>query len=227
MKKVFLLFAALFIATVANAQISPITIGPKVGYQTTKLSMDKANIKSDFKGNMTFGVFARLTIKNVIVQPELLYFKSGKVFEVSALGNDWGLGNGVNGLIPNPTFTINQSNFALPVLIGYQFIDIPIIKMRANVGPVFYFAVGKTEYSSNFMGDTKTKVQESPNEDMTMGAALNLGIDIWKLTLDVNYSLGLTDAFDDEINVPGLGEVEIGDDTKQNIFTVTLGFKIL
>lgn len=223
MKKVLVLFAALFMATIANAQISPITFGPKVGYQTTKLSVDKANIKSDFKGNMAFGVFARLTIKNVVLQPELLYFKSGKVFEVSALGNDWGFDN----LIPNPTFTINQSNLALPIMIGYQFIDIPIIKMRANVGPVFYFAVGKTEYSSNFMGDTKTKVQESPNEDMTMGAALNLGIDIWKLTLDVNYSLGLTDAFDDEINVPGLGEVEIGDDTKQNIFTVTLGFKIL
>ncbi len=223
MKKVFLLFAALFIATIANAQISPITFGPKVGYQTTKLSVDKANIKSDFKGNMTFGVFARLTIKNIVIQPELLYFKSGKVFEVNVLGNDWGFDN----FIPNPTFTINQSNLALPIMIGYQFIDIPIIKMRANVGPVFYFAVGKTEYSSNFMGDTKTKVQESPNEDMTMGAALNLGIDIWKLTLDVNYSLGLTDAFDDEINVPGLGEVEIGDNTKQNIFTVTLGFKIL
>ena len=223
MKKVFLLFAALFIATIANAQISPITFGPKVGYQTTKLSVDKANIKSDFKGNMTFGVFARLTIKNIVIQPELLYFKSGKVFEVNVLGNDWGFDN----FIPNPTFTINQSNLALPIMIGYQFIDIPIIKMRANVGPVFYFAVGKTEYSSNFTGDTKTKVQESPNEDMTMGAALNLGIDIWKLTLDVNYSLGLTDAFDDEINVPGLGEVEIGDDTKQNIFTVTLGFKIL
>ncbi len=223
MKKVLVLFAALFMATIANAQISPITFGPKVGYQTTKLSMDKQTIKSDFKGNMAFGVFARLTIKNVVLQPELLYFKSGKVFEVNALGNDWGFDN----LIPNPTFTINQSNLALPIMIGYQFIDIPIIKMRANVGPVFYFAVGKTEYSSNFTGDTKTKVQESPNEDMTMGAALNLGIDIWKLTLDVNYSLGLTDAFDDEINVPGLGEVEIGDDTKQNIFTVTLGFKIL
>ena len=225
MKKVFLLFAALFIATVANAQISPITFGPKVGYQTTKLSMDKSTIKSDFKGNMAFGVFARLTIKNVVLQPELLYFKSGKVFEVSALGNDWGLGNGINGLIPNPTFTINQSNLALPVLIGYQFIDIPIIKMRANVGPVFYFTLGKAEYAMS--GEDLPISTEGVTENMTMGAALNLGLDIWKLTLDVNYSLGLTDAFDDEINVPGLGEVEIGDDTKQNIFTVTLGFKIL
>ena len=220
MKKVLLLFAALFMATIANAQISPITFGPKVGYQTTKLSVDEANIKSDFKGNMTFGVFARLTIKNVIVQPELLYFKSGKVFEVNVLGDNWGL----NNLIPNPTFTINQSNLALPIMIGYQFIDIPIIKMRANVGPVFYFAVGKAEYSMN--GEDIPLPVESATENMTMGAALNLGLDIWKLTLDINYSLGLTDVFDDELEIAG-HEVDLGDDTKQNIFTVTLGFKIL
>ena len=220
MKKVFLLFAALFIATIANAQISPITFGPKVGYQTTKLSLDKNVIKSDFKGNMAFGVFARLTIKNVVLQPELLYYKSGKMFEVSALGNDWGL----NNLVPNPTFTISQSNLALPVLIGYQFVDIPILKMRANVGPVFYFAVGKAEYSMN--GEDIPLPVESATENMTMGAALNLGVDIWKLTLDVNYSLGLTDVFDDELEVGGY-EVDLGDNTKQNIFTVTLGFKIL
>ena len=220
MKKVLVLFAALFMATIANAQISPITFGPKVGYQTTKLSVDKASIKSDFKGNMTFGVFARLTIKNVIVQPELLYFKSGKVFEVNVLGDNWGL----NNLIPNPTFTINQSNLALPIMIGYQFIDIPIIKMRANVGPVFYFAVGKAEYSMN--GEDISLPVESATENMTMGAALNLGLDIWKLTLDINYSLGLTDVFDDDIEFAGY-EDDLGDDTKQNIFTVTLGFKIL
>lgn len=220
MKKVFLLFAALFIATIANAQISPITFGPKVGYQTTKLSMDKQTIKSDFKGNMTFGVFARLTIKNIVIQPELLYFKSGKVFEVNALGNDWGL----NNLIPNPTFTINQSNLALPILVGYQFIDIPILKMRANVGPVFYFAVGKAQYAMN--GEDLPISTEGVTENMTMGAALNLGVDIWKLTLDINYSLGLTDVFDDEIKLAG-HEIDLGDNTKQNIFTVTLGFKIL
>lgn len=220
MKKVFLLFAALFIATIANAQISPITFGPKVGYQTTKLSLDENVIKSDFKGNMTFGVFARLTIKNIVIQPELLYFKSGKVFEVNALGNDWGL----NNLIPNPTFTINQSNLALPILVGYQFVDIPILKMRANVGPVFYFAVGKAEYAMN--GEDLPISTEGVTENMTMGAALNLGVDIWKLTLDINYSLGLTDVFDDEIKLAG-HEIDLGDNTKQNIFTVTLGFKIL
>ena len=222
MKKVLLLFAALFVATIANAQFD-ICVGPKVGYQATKLSLDKQNIKSSFKGNMTFGVFGRVTIKKFIVQPELLYFKSGKVFEVSVIDDNFGIDNPAL----NPTFTFNQANLALPIFLGYQFLDLDLIKMRANVGPVFYFAVGKTEYSSNWTGDDNHKMQESPNENMTMGAALNLGVDVWRFTLDINYSLGLTDAFDDEIKIPGVGEFEVDDDTKQNIFTVTLGFKLL
>lgn len=222
MKKVLLLFAALFVATIANAQFD-ICVGPKVGYQATKLSLDKQSIKSSFKGNMTFGVFGRVTIKKFIVQPELLYFKSGKVFEVSVIDDNFGIDNPAL----NPTFTFNQANLALPIFLGYQFLDLDLIKMRANVGPVFYFAVGKTEYSSNFTGDDNHKMQESPNENMTMGAALNLGVDVWRFTLDINYSLGLTDAFDDELVIPGVGEFELDDNTKQNIFTVTLGFKLL
>jgi hypothetical protein len=224
MKKVLLLFVALFVATAVNAQISPITFGPKVGYQTTKLSTSREVIKSDFKGNMAFGAFARLTIKNFIIQPELLYYKSGKVFEVDMFGDNWG---GIGNLIPNPTLSINQSNLAMPILLGYQIIDIPLIKVRANAGPVFYFALGKAEYAMN--GENlPIEFDEDVTEDMTMGAALNLGIDIWKLTLDFNYSLGLSDVMDDEIEIPGYpDEIEIGDDTKQNIFTVTLGFKIL
>lgn len=219
MKKVLLLFVALFVATAVNAQVSPITFGPKVGYQTAKLSTNRQIVKSDFKGNMTFGVFARVTIDKFVFQPELLYCKSDKAFEVNVFDN---------GLFSqmNPTFTISQSSFALPIYLGYQFVDMPAFKMRANVGPVFYFAVGKTEYSSNLLNDKVIETHESFSEDSTVGAAVNLGIDIWKFTLDVNYSLGLSDAVEDEIEIPGLREIEIGD-ARQNVFTVTLGFKIL
>lgn len=215
MRKVLLLFVALFMATVANAQISPITFGPKVGYQTTKLSLKEDAIKSDFKGNMTFGLFGRLTIKKFVLQPEVLFFKSGKVFETSLLDK--------NGSVINPKISINQMNMAVPVFIGYQFIDIPLLKMRANVGPVFYFALGKAEYSKD--GES-VKPEIDSSENMTLGGAVNLGIDIWKLTLDVNYSLGLTNVFDGNVKVAGQ-EFTTGNNTKQNIFTVTLGFKIL
>lgn len=220
MKKIALLFVALFLATAVKAQISPVTFGPKVGYQTTKLSTNRQVVKSDFKGNMAFGVFARLTIKNIVVQPELLYYKSGKVFEVNALG-----GFGIQTPDINPTITVSQSNFALPVLLGYQFVDMPLLKMRANVGPVFYFAMGQADYSIN--GENVPYFDEDVTEDVAVGAALNLGVDIWKLTLDVNYSFGLSETFDDEIEIPGFKEIELDDNTRQNVFTVTLGFKIL
>lgn len=220
MKKAFLLLAVLFVTLTANAQFD-ICVGPKVGYQTTSLSMDKQTIKSDFKSNMTFGVFGRITFKKIIIQPELLYFKTGDIFEVSVLEDtpNW---------LPDvkPTFTINQSNLALPVFVGLQLLDLDLVKVRANVGPVFYFALGKTEYTANIMGTETTKKVESVSEDMTIGGALNFGVDVWRFALDVNYSLGLTDVYDDEIEL-GPYEFEVGDNSRQNIFTVTLGFKLL
>ena len=220
MKKVILLFAALFIATMANAQFD-ICIGPKVGYQTTKLSVKKDNIKSDFKGNMTFGLFGRVTIKKFVVQPELLYFKSGKVMQLDIMGSDWGLSNP----IPNPTLTINQANFALPVLLGYQFLDLDLIKMRATAGPVFYFAVGKAEYVVEGQDEPLPNIVDA-TKGSTLGAALNLGVDVWRFALDVNYSFGLSKVFNDEFTVLGKS-IPVADNTKQNIFTVTLGFKLL
>lgn len=220
MKKVLLLFAALFIAVSANAQFD-FCIGPKVGYQATKLSLKKDAIKSSFKGNMTFGVFGRVTIKNFIIQPELLYFKSGKVMELSLLGDDWGF----NNPIPNPTLTINESNLALPILLGYQFVDAKLIKMRANVGPVFYFTLGKGEYLVN--GESAPVQPKGVTKKVNFGGALNLGVDVWRFTLDVNYSLGLSKVFDNEISVLGYDFQAGNDKTKQNIFTVTLGFKLL
>ena len=183
--------------------------------------MDKQTIKSDFKSNMTFGVFGRITFKKIIIQPELLYFKTGDIFEVSVLEDtpNW---------LPDvkPTFTINQSNLALPVFVGLQLLDLDLVKVRANVGPVFYFTMGKTEYTANIMGTETTKKVESVSEDMTIGGALNFGVDVWRFALDVNYSLGLTDVYDDEIEL-GPYEFEVGDNSRQNIFTVTLGFKLL
>lgn len=208
MKKVLLLFAAMLLATVANAQYD-FSMGPKIGYQTAKFTLDRELLKSS--GNMTFGAFARVNINKFVIQPELLYYKSEKFFELN-LG------------ATNPSLTIQQRNLYLPVFFGYHLIDTELLKVRANVGPTFYFNVGKTDYILN--KTTITKVQDSPIEDVSFGAALNLGVDIWRMTLDVNYSLGLTDAFDDEIKIGGY-VFDLGDDTKQNIFMITLGFRLL
>lgn len=210
MKKVLFLIVVMFVTISLNAQVD-FCIGPKVGYQATKLSLKKVDVMSDFKGNMTFGVFGRVAISKLVIQPELLYAKSSKMVKIRLLG------------VSNPpTMTANQSNFILPIHIGYQFLDLDFIKMRVTAAPVFYFAVGKTKFTSDSF---TIKSKDSLTEDVCVGAALNLGLDIWRFTFDLGYSLGLTETMDDDIELPY--DIELGDDAKQNVFTLTLGFKFL
>ncbi len=116
---------------------------------------------------------------------------------------------------------------SLPILLGYQ-LDGKLVKVRANLGPVIYFTLKQ---------DVESDVPESVSTDniavknTTLGAGFNVGIDIWRLTLDINYSLGLSKVFGDDFT---LYNIATGDpmtidvyDTKQNMFTVTLGFKFL
>ena len=81
MKKTFLLIAALLMmgsAAFAGGGFD-IAIGPKVGYQTAKLSYQKADIKSSFSNHFTAGLFGRVTIGRLYVQPEVLYFNRRKL----------------------------------------------------------------------------------------------------------------------------------------------------
>ena len=82
MKKLLILFAVVLLINTAKAEGFDICIGPKVGYQTAKLSINKDDIQASYKANFTAGVFGRVTIGRFIVQPEINYFKTGQVFEI-------------------------------------------------------------------------------------------------------------------------------------------------
>lgn len=221
MKKLLLSLALVLCFTAAKATGFDFCLGPKIGYQTTTLSLDKTSIKSDFKDHFTAGVFGRLTIKNFIIQPELLWFRTGSVFDfnIDPQFND--------GVALNPSVTLTQQRLALPIFLGYQ-LDGKIVKVRGNVGPVMYFNL-KQEQDVDCEGGI-VNMEDLETEDMTWGAALNVGVDVWKLTLDISYSFGLSNIFDDDDldwRFNGReGEIHL-DKTRQNMFTVTLGLKFL
>ncbi len=175
MRKIQLLLIALFFATTLNAQVD-VNVGPKIGYQASKLSFKKEDMKSSLNNNLNLGFFARFSFKKFIIQPELLYS------------------------FQNSSQKIN--NLSLPVLAGFKLVDKEFFKMRANVGPVAYFTVGNSNYIKK----------------LNWGGALGLGVDIWRLTLDINYSLGMSNVIGDLLGVNAAA--------KQNIFIVTLGFKL-
>ena len=211
MKKLLLILAVVLFANVARAEGVGFHFGPKIGYQTAVLSYNKADIKSDFAEHFTAGLFGRVCVKNFIIQPELLWFKSGQIFNIDGTGL----------LDFDPSIELTQQNLALPILFGYQFLDLKLVKFRAHAGPVMYFVVdqkNKTNYDNQEM-----KLEAN---GMTWGGAVGVGVDMLLLTLDINYSFGLTNLIDKENVSIGNYNFPI-DNTKQSIFTVTLGVKLI
>ena len=141
MKKTFLLIAALLMmgsAAFAGGGVD-LAIGPKVGFQTASLSYQKADIKAGFSNHFTAGIFGRVTIGRVYVQPEVLYFKTSNVFDAHVIGveeneNLFNLPTGAN-----VNLTLNQMNLQVPILVGFNIIDLDIVTLRAQVGPTANF----------------------------------------------------------------------------------------
>lgn len=240
MKKTFLLIAALLLmgsAAFAGGGFD-IAIGPKIGYQTAKLSYDKADIKAGLSNHFTAGLFGRVTIGRVYVQPEVLYFKTSNIFDVTVAGT------GDNNLFDLPTgaeanLTLNAMNLQVPVMIGFNIIDLDVATLRAHVGPTANFTLQSrtvADYKVNIEGEIQDVEQEiNGNDDfdpkgISWGVQAGVGVDVLnKITLDVNYNFGLTKMFN------ALGQTTLGetfdfsniDNTKQNMFMVTVGFKLL
>jgi opacity protein-like surface antigen len=237
MKKTFLLIAALLMmgcAAFAGGGFD-IAIGPKVGYQTTKLSYNKADIKSGFANHFTAGLFGHVTIGRLYVQPEVLYFKTSNLFavDVAGTGND-NLFNLPTGA--NVNLTLNQMNLQVPVLVGVKIIDLDLIALRAQVGPTANFVLkSQTLFDKTYTINGQQEELESTTTDQNFntkniawGLQAGLGVDVLDfITLDINYNFGLSKVFEN-LNNTTLGETfdfSNIDNTKQSMFMVTVGLK--
>ena len=213
-------------------------LGVKIGYQTPNLSYQKADIKSGFQNHLTFGIFGRVEFGMLYVQPEVLYFKTNNIFslDVANTSQTW---------LPEETvtFTLNEANLQVPILVGVKFLDLGVATLRAQVGPTANFTLASTTlFDKEFKlinDDDPEHVQEMTLEDdsniidtksIAWGMQAGLGADILgKITLDINYNFGLSKVFG------GLNNTNLGnyfdfsnvDNTKQSQFMVTVGYKFL
>ena len=241
MKKTFLLIAAFLMlgsAAFAGGGID-LSIGPKVGFQTAKLSYDKADIKAGFSNHFTAGLFGRVTVGRVYVQPEVLYFKTSNIFDGHVTGvesdNLFNLPTGAN-----LNLTLNQMNLQVPILVGFNVIDLDVVTLRAQVGPTANFILqSKTLYDETYTinGQQYEVDQQNATSDenfdtksIAWGVQAGIGVDVLKrITLDINYNFGLSKMFD-ALNETTLGETfdfSNIDNTRQNMFMVTVGIKLL
>ncbi len=199
MKKFTLIFALVLATSIAFGQFS---IGPKIGFNTNKLTTEVNDYASDAKNNFNFGAFARIGTK-FYLQPEVNWLTIGGVLENKGLA------------VPLKT-EIEMKSIEIPVLVGVRLVNLGVGNVRILLGPSGTIVMDKTVKPD--AGITEP-IKEADLEDLIWGFNVGAGVDILMFTLDVRYQMGLNEV---------LTKVQNFDiNSKNNMFAVSLGWKIL
>ena len=199
MKKIILSVAFVII----GAQVfSQITFGPKIGINLNHLSTDFdqmiTDVKNESKSGLQIGAFLRIGGKTYF-QPELLYS--------ARAGTSTGIRQGET---KESQSTYSMDAIDIQFLLGTKIINIPFVKVRIFAGPVASFFLDKE------MKKDDNKEDQEQLKDGVWALTLGAGVDILMFTLDMRYELGLNNIS----NTPGQS-------IKNNLFNITLGWKIL
>jgi hypothetical protein len=195
MKKLLII---LIIVIAALDNFGQISVGPKIGYSASKLSTNLDTIKESVKNNFQIGMFFRFG-KKLYLQPEISYATSGGTLKFQ--GTD-------------VKEEIKLNSLYVPVLVGYKLINAKVLNLRVFAGPVANFVLNKTV---DFNQTYPAPVQEADLKNVAWGMDLGAGVDLFFLTLDLRYEIGLNNIYN------GSGDQSI----KSNVFIVSLGFKLL
>ncbi len=195
MKKLLLVAVICFFSSALFAQLaSPISLGFHGGIVSTKIDTKIPNfsdLKDKADNGMMLGAFVRINLNKWYIQPELNYVVRKSQISVS-----------------NVSGTFEKKSMDIPLLLGYKLIKLPLLKVRAFAGPVASFKL-----DDSFSSTLKQRFADQDIKGATWNAKVGAGIDVWKLTLDVDYEFGLTDVSDAFLK-------------KNKMFNVTLGFRL-
>ncbi len=211
MKKLVVL--ALIIITSIPA-FSQVKFGIKAGVSTTNLSM--ADIKQLSSGNTTYtvdalttakygfhgGVFVRLTLLGIYLQPELLFTTRTNEYAISNTTNP----QSITSYVAKQSF----NKLDIPVMVGLK-----LGPLRVNAGPV-----GSLLINSPKALITNPDFKNNYSK-MTFGYQAGLGFDLLNfLTFDLRYE-GSLKKYQNQIE--NLAKTKVNLDDRPNAFVFSLG----
>ena len=202
MKKLLLFFGFIALLIPAKAQLPAFSLGPKIGYNANSLSFSRDSVQSGLQNAFQCGAFVRVGRK-LYLQPEVNYQVKGGVFEGDRLS-------------PSGLQKVTLNTITVPVLVGYHLVNGGPINLRVMAGPTMSFVINKKLDEAT--GSTVWPIRSSSDiKNSLWSFQMGGGVDIFFLTLDVRYEVGLTNIYTGSDNFK----------LKNNIFNVSLGVKLL
>ncbi|MDE5422065.1 PorT family protein [Ancylomarina sp. DW003] len=203
MKKLLLVVVICLFSSALFSQVSsPVSLGIHGGLVSTKTDSKISGI-SDIKdkadNGMMLGVFARINLNKWYIQPELNYVKRKSSININS--------NPLSSVIPSGDLDIETKSLDIPMLLGYKIVKLPMFKLRAFAGPVASFNI------DDKIKTTLGEVEDAKFKNAVWNGKVGAGVDVWKLTLDVDYEFGLTDVSSEFLK-------------KNKMVNVTLGFRL-
>ncbi|HOW41697.1 MAG TPA: porin family protein [Bacteroidales bacterium] len=208
MKKLSIILFAVLISLPAFSQIK---FGIKAGASTNSLTMD--NVKQIATGSSTYsvqmleeakygfhgGLFMRVKLLALYVQPELLFASKSSAYKVT---------NVTTGTVKDVVQSMNKLD--IPVMVGLKFGPV-----RVNAGPAGSLLIGSPK---ELIDDHNLK---SNYAKMSIGYQAGVGLDILKkLTIDLRYEGSLKKY---QTQIENLSGTTVNLDDRPNAFLFSLG----
>jgi opacity protein-like surface antigen len=205
------LLSILLVIMISLPAISQIKFGLKAGLSTNSISMDKAVSLTGQAGQYTIqalkgadygvhgGLFMRLTLLGIYVQPEVLFATSEYMYNVTSPGS-----------VTPIEVSQKLNKLSVPVMVGFK-----LGPLRLNAGPA----------ASVSIGSPKALVNDANLKDIysktSFGYQAGIGLDILKtLTFDVRYEGSLKKYQNQIENLTG---TTVSLDNRPNAFLFSLG----
>jgi len=154
------------------------------------------------------GVFARISLLGIYVQPEVLFSNAKSEIQFIDVIDE-------NADLIDVVGKVKLNKLDVPVMFGKRFLKV----FRINAGPVFTLLLSQN-IDQVGVSDTYTDI-ESNYKSATVGAQIGAGLDLSILTIDLRYEMGLQ-SISDGITI---GETKFNPDQRLNQFLVSVGIK--
>jgi len=173
------------------------SLGIKGGMNISKINND--NYSESTVAGYQFGAFARIG-NGLYVQPELYVGSKGGQFNYETSGTNTG-----------GSAKVRFTTLDVPVLLGKSF-GASSLNFRIMAGPIYSYILNTDESFSDNLGAAYRDLGNYKNS--TLGCQAGAGIDLGNISIDARYEGGLT-----QVNEK-FGQ-------RQNLWHISLGFKIL